>query len=35
MLSGGPVTVYVWAGYGPKAAAHYGPLWGHTKFAVG
>ncbi len=35
MLSGDPVTVYVWAGYGPKAAAHYGPLWGHTKFAVG
>jgi hypothetical protein len=35
MLSGGRVTVYVWAGFGPKAAAHYGPLYGQTRFTVG
>ena len=35
MLAGGPVTVYVWAGFGPKSAAHYGPLYGHTRFKVG
>ena len=35
MLSGGSVTVYVWAGFGPKAAANYGPLYGRTRFTVG
>ena len=35
MLSGGQVTVYVWAGFGSKAAANYGPLYGRTRFTVG
>ena len=35
MLSGGQVTVYVWAGFGSKAAANYGPLYGQTRFTVG
>ena len=35
MLSGGRVIVYVWAGFGPKAAARYGPLFGQTRFEVG
>jgi HYR domain len=35
MLAGGRVTVYVWAGFGPKAAANYGPLYGRTRFTVG
>lgn len=35
MLTGGRVTVYVWAGFGAKAAARYGPLYGQTRFTVG
>lgn len=35
MLAGGQVSVYVWAGFGPKAAARYGPLYGRTVFIVG
>jgi hypothetical protein len=34
-LSEGRLTVYVWAGFGPKAAVRYGPLWGRTAFVVG
>ena len=35
LLAGGPVTVYVWAGFGPKAAVRYGPLYGRTTFTLG
>jgi hypothetical protein len=35
MLSNGRVTVYVWAGFGPKAAVRYGPLLGRTTFRIG
>jgi HYR domain len=35
MLSGGRVTVYVWPGFGPKAAVRYGPLYGRTRFTLG
>jgi HYR domain len=35
LLSGGRVTVYVWAGFGPKAAVRYGPLYGRTRFTLG
>ena len=35
MLAGGQVSVYVWAGFGPRAAARYGPLYGRTVFLVG
>jgi hypothetical protein len=27
--------VYVWPGFGRKAAVRYGPLWGRTTFVVG
>lgn len=35
MLAGGRITVYVWAGFGAKAAARYGPLYGQTRFTLG
>lgn len=35
LLVGGRVTVYVWAGFGRKAAANYGPLFGQTRFTLG
>ncbi len=35
MLSDGRVTVYVWAGFGSKAAVRYGPLLGRTMFRIG
>ena len=35
VLSEGPVAVYVWPGYGSKAAARYGPLYGRTVFTIG
>jgi HYR domain len=35
MLSGGRVTVYLWPGFGPKAAVRYGPLYGRTRFTLG
>jgi HYR domain len=35
MLSGGRVTVYLWPGFGSKAAARYGPLYGRTRFTLG
>jgi hypothetical protein len=35
MLAGGRVVLYVWAGFGPKAAARYGPLYGQTTFRLG
>jgi len=35
MLAGGRVTVYVWAGFGARAAARYGPLYGQTRFELG
>ena len=34
-LSEGPVTVYVWPGFGPKAAARYGGVLGWTTFKIG
>jgi hypothetical protein len=34
-LSQGRVAVYVWPGYGSKAAARYGPLYGRTVFTIG
>jgi hypothetical protein len=34
-LSEGRLTVYVWPGFGRKAAVRYGPLWGRTAFVVG
>jgi hypothetical protein len=34
-LSEGRLTVYVWGGFGRKAAVRYGPLWGRTAFVVG
>jgi HYR domain len=34
-LSEGPVTVYVWPGFGPKAAARYGGVLGWTVFRIG
>jgi hypothetical protein len=34
-LSEGPVTVYVWPGFGPKAAARYGGVLGWTTFRIG
>jgi HYR domain len=35
MFSKGRVAVYVWPGYGSKAAVRYGPLYGRTVFTVG
>jgi hypothetical protein len=35
MLSDGPLTVYVWPGFGPKAAARYGGVLGWTSFRIG
>jgi HYR domain len=35
VLSDGQVSVFVWAGFGPKAAVRYGPLYGRTVFRVG
>ena len=35
LLAGGRVTVYLWAGFGSKAAARYGPLYGQTRFTLG
>jgi hypothetical protein len=34
-LSEGPVTVYVWPGFGSKAAARYGAALGWTAFRIG
>ena len=34
-LSQGRFGVYMWAGYGSKAAARYGPLYGRTVFTIG
>ena len=34
-LSQGRVAVYVWPGYGSKAAVRYGPLYGRTVFTIG
>lgn len=34
-LSPGRLTVYLWPGYGPKAAVRYGPLYGRTSFTIG
>jgi hypothetical protein len=34
-LSAGRVVVYVWPGFGSKAAVRYGPLYGRTVFTVG
>jgi hypothetical protein len=34
-LAPGRVTVYVWPGFGAKAAVRYGPLLGSTSFRVG
>jgi HYR domain len=34
-LAGGRVTVFVWAGFGPKSRADYGPLYGKTRFRLG
>jgi hypothetical protein len=34
-LTVGRYTVYVWPGFGSKAAARYGPLLGSTSFSVG
>jgi hypothetical protein len=35
VLSDGPLTVYVWPGFGPKAAARYGGVLGWTSFRIG
>jgi hypothetical protein len=35
VLSDGPLTIYVWPGYGPKAAARYGDVLGWTSFRIG
>jgi PKD repeat protein len=35
VLSDGQVSVFVWAGFGPKAAVRYGPLYGRTVFTIG
>ncbi|HSK16581.1 MAG TPA: HYR domain-containing protein [Gaiellaceae bacterium] len=35
LLAGGPVTVYVWPGFGRKADVRYGPLHGRTTFRLG
>ncbi|HXV95279.1 MAG TPA: HYR domain-containing protein [Gaiellaceae bacterium] len=34
-LSAGRVAVFVWPGFGSKAAARYGPLYGRTVFTIG
>ena len=35
LLTEGRVTIFVWAGFGPKWKARYGPLYGRTTFVVG
>jgi hypothetical protein len=35
LLSEGRVTIFVWAGFGPKWKARYGPLYARTTFVVG